>query len=403
MALPIDSQSSELSKDNILDLLKDEEKTEEKEEKLEIKEDEEEEEEKEEKEEKEDDDEGEEEKEDLKLDDDELDESKFDLIAPVSKKEILAAFPELFKKFPQLEVSYYRDRQFTEILPTIDDAKEAVEKSQTLDRYETQLLKGNTSEILQTVKENDPEAFNRIADNYMAVLHKVDEKAYYNVVGNLIKFTIMNMANEAKEKNDEKLLEHATALNEFVFSTKKWTGPTRLSKEETKVEESVSEERKAFLQERFMTVQSDLQTKADNAITSTIDANIDQNKQMTPFVKKHATKDAFDKLEELLGQDKQLKVVLNRLWKSSQEDKYSSSSLDKIKSAYLSRAKTLLPSVIKLARQEALKGIGKKTSSDDEKDKRGHITVGRTSSSEKPRGKNEIPKGMSNKDFIMAD
>src|SRR3990167_9176528 len=57
---------------------------------------------------------------------------RLDLVAPVRKKEILAKYPTIFKDFPYLEVAYFRDRQFSEIFPTVDDAKEAQEKADTL-------------------------------------------------------------------------------------------------------------------------------------------------------------------------------------------------------------------------------------------------------------------------------
>ena len=41
-------------------------------------------------------------------------------------------------------------------------------------------------------KENQ-EAFNKIADNYLPALKKVDQQAYYHVLGNVIKDTIITM------------------------------------------------------------------------------------------------------------------------------------------------------------------------------------------------------------------
>ena len=59
------------------------------------------------------------------------DEEKLELTTPVRRKEILTKYPNLFKDFPYLEKAYYREQQFTEIYPTIDDARAASEKGQT--------------------------------------------------------------------------------------------------------------------------------------------------------------------------------------------------------------------------------------------------------------------------------
>lgn len=405
MAEELDNKE-ELTKDGILDILNEDDKEEKEEDKkLDAKDDEEEKE--------EEDAEEDDEKEDLEdADEEELDE-ELELAVPVRKKEILKAYPDLFKKFPYLEAAYFRHGQYVDIFPTIEEAKEASDKAEQLGNLESQLLSGDTEEILKLVKENDAEAFAKIADNYLPTLAKVDEKAYLNVVGNVVKHTIISMVREgrqlessARDENDKKkaqaLIAHAEAINEFVFGTREFSKPQNLARDEPK-DDSIKKEREAFAKERFDTHLGELQSDVDKKITSTIDVNIDPKKSMTPFVRKHATKEAAEKLEELIGQDKRFRGTLDQLWKAAVEAKYSRSSLDKIRSAYLSKAKTLLPSVIKEARNEALKGTGKKRDDSEEKDHRGHLPVNRTSTSGHEGGKLEIPKGMSNKDFIMSD
>ena len=75
--------------------------------------------------------------------------------------------------------------------------------------------------------------------------------------------------------------------------------------------------------------------------------------------------------------------------------------MEAIRSAYLSKAKTVLVPVIKKTRNEALKGLGKVR---EEKDRKGHISVGK-SSPERRNSTNpkEIPKGISTFDFLNQD
>jgi len=404
--------NSELSKDEILDILNEDDdakdKDDKEEKKLESKE-----------EDDETDDEDdtkkdeEEDEDELKVKDDDDELEDIELAVPVRKKEILKVYPDLFKKFPYLEAAYFRHGQYVDIFPTIDDAKEASEKAGQLGELESNLLSGDTESILKLVKDNDEEAFAKIADNYLPTLAKVDEKAYLNVVGNVVKHTIISMVREGRslesnartdddKKKAQALIAHAEAINEFVFGTREFSKPQNLAREESK-DDSVKKEREEFARERFETHLGELQSDVDRKITSTIDVNIDPKKSMTSFVRKHATKDAAEKLEELIGQDKQFKSVLDKLWKAAVETKYSRMSLDKIRSAYLSKAKTLLPSVIKAARNEALKGTSGRKNDDDDKDRRGHLPVNRTSTSGNKGGKLSIPSGMSSKDFIMSD
>ena len=121
------------------------------------------------------------------------------------------------------------------------------------------------------------------------------------------------------------------------------------------------------------------------------------------YVKKNDIRDALEQVESVLEKDSSFKKIMNNLWRSAKEAKYSSSSLDRIKAAHLSKAKILLPSIIRNARNEALKGIGKVENGS--KDRKGPIPSNRSSSSLNSRGNvvKEIPKTMTTKDFIMSD
>ena len=71
----------------------------------------------------------------------------------------------------------------------------------------------------------------------------------------------------------------------------------------------------------------------------------------------------------------------------------------------MSKAKTVLPDVIKKSRNEALKGLGKRTkeTTEETKDKRGLLPVGK-STAIKDSGKitnvKDIPKGMTTLEFF---
>jgi hypothetical protein len=319
------------------------------------------------------------------------------------KKEILKEFPNLFKKFPSIEHAIYRDRQFSEVFATPDDAKEASDKAQQLDVFSEDIGQGNIHSLFKQVHENDPNTFYGIVDNILDSIGAVDQRAYHHVIGNVVKFTIMAMADEAKTNQDAELMEHAAALNKWVFRSEKFDPPKKLTGQQNPEINQVQRERMELAAEKFESAREGLQKRVDNQLRASIDNYIDPEKEMSGFVKKHASDNAFTKLEELLGNDRVLRSTLNRLWRSANGENYSSSSLDKIRAAYLSKAKIYLRQVIRDSRNEALKESRKRTSNGDQRDRRGHIPVGRTLGSSGKRSGKEIPKGMSNKDFIMSD
>jgi len=334
-----------------------------------------------------------------------------DIEAPPRKKEILKDFPELFKKYPFLEKMMYRDREYTQLFGSFDDAKEIAEKSENFSNFENQLLSGNTEEILKGVKDADEKAFNIIVDDYLPTLAKVDKEAYFHVVGNLNRRLIMEMVQEANDTGNDELKQAALLVNQFVFGSSKFTAPTqRVDKKQDVEKNEVEQERLSLVRERFETARDDLQTKVDNTLRATISDYIDPKGNMSSYVKKNAVADAMRLLSSSIADDSSTVKNLDRLWRSAFEAKFSRDSLVKIQSFYLSKAKGNLKNAILKARAEALKDLrpdSRKQETDEEEEKEDNsrrpsrnISPGRPS---QPKGKNQQQKGESVTDFFMRD
>lgn len=351
-------------------------------------------------------------------------EEQLELVTPVRRKEILKEYPDLFKKFPYLEKAYYREQQFTELLPTIADAKAAVEKSEILDRFESDLMSGSTETVLNAVKATNPNGFYKIVDDYLPTLAKVDEKAYYHVIGNLTKHTIVSMVQEArrlgvqmdaegKPQPGVALQNAALLLNQFVFGTTDFKPPTQLSNQEKPEdntrEKQLAEKEQNFIRTQFENTRNDLNTRVNNTLKNTIDAHIDPKKSMTDYVRKNAARDTMDNLERVINQDTRFKALLDKLWEKAFADGFTKESTDRIRSAYVSKAKTVLPALLKKARNEALRGTGHRVREDNDSsdNKRGPVPAGRPRSQERQSGKvkeaKDIPKGMSTLEFLNSD
>ena len=341
---------------------------------------------------------------DLKTDDD------IDIDAPPRKKDILKDYPEIFKKHPWFEKMMYRDKAYTELFGSFDDAKEIAEKAETFKQFESQLLSGDTEQILKEVKGSDERAFNIIVDDYLPTLAKVDKEAYFHVVGNLNKRLIMEMVQEANDTNNDDLKQAALLVNQFIFGTSKFTPPqNRVDKKSDDKNNEVEQERLQYVKERFETSRDDLQSQVDKTLRATISNYIDPKGNMSSYVKKNAVADALNYLTEAIASDESVSNNLDRLWRSAFNDKFSQNSLSKIKSYYLSKAKGNLKNAILKARAEALKDTPSRSSNRvDDKEEKEEITsqVGKRVTPGKPatpKGKNQMQKGESVTDFFMRD
>lgn len=373
-----------------------------------------------------------EEEEEKEEDDDELkeleeeleepDDEKLELVTPVRRKEILAKYPQIFKDFPYLEKAYYREQQFTEYFPTITDAKEAADKASTLDKVENDLNNGNIELLLKSVHGNK-KAFGKLVDGYMEALSKTDKDAYLHVLGNTIKGTIYQMVSQAKKTNNSDLEVAAQLLNQFVFGSSDWSPPEKMSKDtDDKISErelELNRREQGLKEAKFKEVNEDLNTRINNSIKATIESHIDSKGSMSAFVKKHAVTDALGQVSELISKDNRFRSLVDKLWENAIRNNYSKDSVDKIRSAFHSKAKTVLPTVIKQARNEALRGMGKRVRDDSnssDKSDKSDKSENRESKrgikddrdDEQPRsrnssGKKQIPAEMSTLEYLMAD
>ena len=235
-------------------------------------------------------------------------------------------------------------------------------------------------------KRRIKKSFNRIADNYLPSLRAVDQQAYYHVLGNVIKDTILTMVREGRALGDQGAA--ITGSGQHPESVCIWFTEFHSTYYSGKTGKSAGSKCTATTCEQATTdgvtaisgCVRELQTKANNVLKATIDGHIDPRHSMTDYVKKNASKDAMDKLEDLMGRDQRFRGLLDRLWEKSYERGFDKETTDKIKSAYLSKAKTLLPSVIKKARNDALRGHADSDSGDTRPEKKGPITPGRSTS-----------------------
>jgi hypothetical protein len=280
------------------------------------------------------------------------------LVVPAKKAEILKKYPTLEKEFPSLFAYYYKAQQYTDILPTIADAKAAAKDRDTLQNFRADLEKGETVKVIEAIKNYSPENYTKFVDNYLQTLAAVDREAYFHVTNNVLANAIQFGLSKAKEDGDNDVKEAILIFNEFLFGQKEPRKVTRLSKEENTDESSkLKKEREDFENQKWTELQSDLKGKIDNQITATVDANIDKDNKMTPFVKRNAVREVKAQLDEALKNDKPFQSIISSLEKRAKADKNSRTALDKIKSAHLTQAKNYLQRIIPRVRNEALKGI----------------------------------------------
>lgn len=340
----------------------------------------------------------------------EPDEEKLEIVAPPRRQEVLKKYPEFFKDFPQYERILYREKQFTEIFPTPAEAKEAAEVADSFGKFESDILAGDLTSVLQGAKNAKGQSFAKLVDNFLPALNKVDESAYVHLASTVIRNTIEGAFRNAKENNDEELRQACATLHKFIFNTTVLSKPQPLAKPEDTREKELAEREERILEERFNGVQDDITGRTDNSLKRTIDQYMDPKNLMSEFTKRNAVRQALEDTKDIIAKDTRFKQILDKLWERAFKDNFSSRSVAAIESAFKTKAKTVLPQVIIKTQREALKGLKGRASEKDDPPLRGPIKEkrqdSRSSRSQDDKGQNkkpDIPKGMSTYEYLSQD
>lgn len=339
-------------------------------------------------------------------------EDKLELMTPARRADILKKHPNIFKDFPYLETAYYRDQKFTELFPTIKEAEQAVETLRSFEELQNKLQSGDFETTFKEL-EKDEQAFGKFVDNYLPVLAKVNPNAYHHVLGNVFKDTVQEMLESANSSNNDSLKNAAVILHQFIFGNTKFVkkqpfiAQNSQSVEKKQADDELAKRERAFNERQFNIAQKTISSKVDNAIKATIEQHMDPKGEMTDYIKNTAIEKALNQVGDLIGQDTRFKQLLDKLWENAAKKDFASTEMDKIKSACISKARTLLPSVIKMARRDALKGMGKRVREEEEKQET-DTTTKRESAPPQNRGNRSGDKSgprsdESSLDYLMRD
>jgi hypothetical protein len=323
------------------------------------------------------------------------------------RQAILKEFPELFKKFPGIESAIYREQQYAEVFPTINDAKEAQARNEDYNKFEQSLLSGNIESVLASVKNTDEKAFGRITATFLQTLGKVDEKAYYATINHVIKSTLKTAFDTGKTNNNEQLQIAAQLINQFIYNSQNITVDqiqNNQQQEENPREQELKNRETQFAKQQLGIAVNDVSGRTENVIKSTIDKHLDVKNVMTPNVKRNAVNDIMREVDKEIGEDTRFKAILDKLWEQSFKENYSEASKLKIRNALLSKAKTILPAIMQRVKGEALKGQSNRNREVAENSDKRPIAQGRPSnSSPKTNDPKSLPKGMKTIDFLNSD
>jgi hypothetical protein len=273
-----------------------------------------------------------------------------------SIKAIKKEFPEVFKKFPVLKSSLFRDAEFSKHFTNPEEAGEAAVKAENYDQLEQSLVAGTPELLMRELHANNPRAFEKVVENWLPQLRQLDEKAYISVTEPIIEELIFLAYKHAERIGDKNLGMSARHLANFVFANggeipdiakKRGAAPNP-------AELQLQQERQEWATTRFREADGEIFGRVTGSLDRFLRNGLDPSGTMTERMKASIVTDVINEANQLLLKDQSHGRRMSALWKRAHQDSYSGQSKESIVSTYLSGVKPLLRDLRNRIRAEYL-------------------------------------------------
>lgn len=262
-----------------------------------------------------------------------------------SIKAITAKYPKLFKEFPELRASFFRDQQFREVFETPAAARSAAEDSANLSALRDSVVSGDASALVAALREE--KALGHFASNILTAIQEVDKDALWTALEAPLQTMVRNFYVSGKGGQHEKNISNAALfLSEFLFGNAEVATGRQSAVDEAKkiAEKARMDERANHQKEAFTRFSSETFDQATAQLDAAVDGLLAKDKDLTPFVRGGVKAEIIKQVQAQLSADKDHNGRMQRLWANAHKT-MSPADRASIISAYLARAKQIMPSV----------------------------------------------------------
>jgi hypothetical protein len=212
--------------------------------------------------------------------------------------------------------------------------------------------------VLESTKEADPASFDKLVRGILPDLYKMDRDAFMVAVTPTIENMLRSVFRDGVSSEDEDLRNSALQISKWFFGTEDVaSGKTSAVKQTPKASEEearLSQERAKFEADKFRDAHTSVVVDRDAAMEKLILKGLDPDSEMSPYMKTKIVKDIIAEVDRVLQKDSSHMALMNAKWRRAKQEGYSADVKKRILTAYLDRAKSLIPSIRSKLRSQAL-------------------------------------------------
>jgi hypothetical protein len=281
--------------------------------------------------------------------------------SPVPREALLKAYPDIFKKFPQINNTFAREQAFTELFPTVEDAQTAADYQEAFIGFEQNIATGDPKHLLESVKKLDANIFSRFTGNFMDTLYQVDRDQFNKVVEPITKRLVRHIFADGVRTKNENLVNAAQWFSDYLFGTEVEKIPAEQKPVNTKTKEQEEFERRKeeHAEREYHSSLTEVFGIVDKKLDTFL-SNIDPNNKLSAYTKRVLLKDIKEEIGATLRKETPLQRTIGNLWGRGKKFGYTPELRHKIGNLYLTRAKQVAPAIAKRLVREATGNTGPK-------------------------------------------
>lgn len=270
------------------------------------------------------------------------------------------AYPDFFKKFPEVRTALGRELEYKKLYPTIDDAKESKSRLDFHMELEESIMGGKPGLLLSTLHKTDEKALEAFSTNFLPTLLKGNPPLYEKVALPIVKNVLLTARKEAEKTNSKDLANAVNWVASWFFDNEDGSIPNEEKKETNDEPSEDAKNLQRMLLQKVTDFRDELTETTQTILENTVKSTVDPKKEVPSVLREALVNKILSDLKTELGKDTEHTSLMTRLWAEARKSNYSRQSLNQLKTAYLVGAKKILPVIQKKRVEETLREMGKR-------------------------------------------
>lgn len=268
-----------------------------------------------------------------------------------SIKQIKEKYPDFFKSFPQLRDMYFRESEFSKVFPTVEDAREASSNSESYIALRDSALNGDARTIFTAVNEADSKALNKMAEGLLTTLYDISKDAHWTAVLPVLQNVVQSFYQEGVSSKKDDIKNAALHLSKFIFNDFEVArGKSLTPRQDPKVSEERKEieaERAKLNSDKFAGFTNSVYSDGGDGLLRLIggEKKIDPDGNLTKGMRDYVVNKVVEEVNHQMQSDPEHVRMMQSLWNRAKREGYSDAWKSRLVSAYLARAKSLVPTI----------------------------------------------------------